>query len=333
MNVVNTPTRVEELWFEDGGLVVQAEQSLFRVSRAILAARSSVFKDMVAFTQPPDAETIDGCPVVRLLDSADDVTCFFRAIFDSSFFEPYPCKVCFEDALSITRLSHKYAVDYLLRRALVHLSHDFPTTLSEFDAISESESHGSTDFRDIVGDHDLIPPPYVAVVQLARQVNALWMLPIAFYQLASADKESIRQVLRCKMFNNHAAKLSADDVILFLTSSVLLAGLELEAASFLHSVDNHAECTGGTKCNIARLSALTLVQNSIANSAAPDPFTVCFRAYIWDDLLENCCTQCYECLDKAHDEARQPIWDKLPGICGLPSWPELEKMKADALEG
>jgi hypothetical protein len=84
MDVGNTPTRVEELWFSDGGLVVQAEQSLYRVSGAILAARSPVFKDMLSFTQPPDAETIDGCPVVRLPDSAADVTCFFKAIFDFS---------------------------------------------------------------------------------------------------------------------------------------------------------------------------------------------------------------------------------------------------------
>jgi hypothetical protein len=84
MDMDNTPTRVEELWFSDSGLVVQAEQSLFRVSGAVLAARSPIFKDMLSFTQPPDAETIDGCPVVKLPDLAIDITCFFRAIFDSS---------------------------------------------------------------------------------------------------------------------------------------------------------------------------------------------------------------------------------------------------------
>ncbi|KAJ7232025.1 hypothetical protein B0H12DRAFT_1029158 [Mycena haematopus] len=146
MDVDNTPTRVERLWFEDGSLVVQAEQSLFRVIRTVLAACSPVFNVMLAFTPPPDAETLDGCPLVRLPDSAQDVTCFLRAIFDSSFFEFYPCQVSFEDALSITRLSHKYAVDYLLRRALVHLSHEFPTTLSAYDMSSES-----TNFRDIRG--------------------------------------------------------------------------------------------------------------------------------------------------------------------------------------
>ncbi|KAJ7232031.1 hypothetical protein B0H12DRAFT_1239748 [Mycena haematopus] len=325
----NTPTRVEELWFEDGGLVVQAEQSLFRVSRAVLAARSSIFKDMLGLTQPPDAETIDGCPVVRLLDSAEDVTCFFRAIFDSSFFESYPCKVSFEHTLSITRLSHKYAVDYLLRRALVHLSRDFPTTLSEYDTLVTAPE--KTHFRDIMENDDAISP-CVAVVQLARQVNALWMLPMAFYMLASAHKQIVQQILQCSTFRNHAARLGGDDVIIFLTSSLLQASLENEAVSFLHSVDNNANCTGGPKCNAARLSALTQVQNYIADTCAPDPLAVCIGARIWDALSGGCCAKCYQCLKKAHDEARQPIWDKLPDICGLPPWPELEKMKADALK-
>ncbi|KAJ7232028.1 hypothetical protein B0H12DRAFT_1192428 [Mycena haematopus] len=327
MDVDHIPTRrgrVEELWFADSGLVVQAEHSLFRVSGAVLAARSPVFKDMLALTR----ETIDRCPVVKLPESAEDVTCFFRAIFDSSFFEPYPCKVDFESVLSIARLSHKYAVEYLLRRALVHLSYAFPTTLSEYETDSGIRS---TNFRDIVENHDAISP-CVAVIQLARQVNALWVLPMAFYGLASADQETIQQVLQCRMFNNQAAKLGGDDIILFLTSSVLLAGLENEAISFLHSADSNAKCTGGKRCNTARLSALTQVQNTVAKGDGPHPFNVCFQADIWGVLSEGCCTKCYNCLKKAHDQSRQPIWDKLPRICGLPTWPELEKMKADALE-
>ncbi|KAJ6500867.1 hypothetical protein C8R45DRAFT_863706 [Mycena sanguinolenta] len=321
MDVDGTQTRVEELWFSDGSLVVQAGQSLFRVYCAILATRSSVFKDMFTFAQPSGAETIDGCPVVRLSDSAEDVTCFFRAIFDSSFFEPYPSKVSFDSVLSIARLSHKYSVDYLLRRALVHLSYEFPTTPSLFTEGSQLRStmydQGTT-------------AAYVAVVQLARQVNALWILPAAFYQLASADKQTIQKVLQCEsVFNNHAARLGDDDRILFLTSSVLLSGLEHKAMSFLHSTD---KCTSSKKCNTARLSALTRVQNSIEEGPSPNPLNLCRDQEALDILSKGCCAPCYQYLIAARDEARKAIWDKIPGICGLPPWAELEKMKAEALE-
>lgn len=89
--------RVPELWFDDDNLILRAENHLFRVSKGVLAARSSVFRDMLSFPLPPPMQDdrgggggegggedlIDGCPVVRLHDSPADVTVFLRAIFDS----------------------------------------------------------------------------------------------------------------------------------------------------------------------------------------------------------------------------------------------------------
>ncbi|KAJ6589288.1 hypothetical protein B0H19DRAFT_886340, partial [Mycena capillaripes] len=61
---------------------IQAENRIFRVSGGILAARSTVFSDIIGLPQPQsgDTEQIDGCPVVRLHDSAEDVEAFLRAI-------------------------------------------------------------------------------------------------------------------------------------------------------------------------------------------------------------------------------------------------------------
>jgi hypothetical protein len=66
-------------------IVIRAENKIFHVFGGILAARSIVFRDMLAFPQPPngDIEQIDGSPVLRLHDSADDVEVFLRAIYDS----------------------------------------------------------------------------------------------------------------------------------------------------------------------------------------------------------------------------------------------------------
>jgi hypothetical protein len=79
------PVRSADIWYEDGTLVVRAEYTLFRVYRGILAAQSEVFNDMLSVPQPPSAETetFDGCPVVRVQDTAEDMSRFLRALTDT----------------------------------------------------------------------------------------------------------------------------------------------------------------------------------------------------------------------------------------------------------
>ncbi|KAJ7048660.1 hypothetical protein C8F01DRAFT_1266789 [Mycena amicta] len=52
-------TKVEDLWFPDGTLVICAGQKLFKVSKFVLVARSGVFRDMVALPPKPDDDLYD----------------------------------------------------------------------------------------------------------------------------------------------------------------------------------------------------------------------------------------------------------------------------------
>ncbi|KAJ7142082.1 hypothetical protein C8R43DRAFT_1238198 [Mycena crocata] len=318
----NAPTRVEELWFSDGGLVVQAENSLYRVSGGILAARSSVFKDMLSFPQPPDAVTVEGCPVVQLPDSAGDVTCFFRAIFDSSFFETYPIKTSLDIVISILHLSNKYAIEYLRRRALVHLSSAFPTTLAEYDNLATAS------FK--VGDDIDSLSFHVAAVQISREVNALWALPAAFYALTQADDAGISIVLNCRSYKNHSAKLSGDDQILFLKGSFKLIRSANRLFDAVHSLENVTGCASSRRCPAARLRGLVDVRNHLNSDDGDDPLYMISASEIWNPLYASCCTACYNSLKDRHRAARRELWDKLPSFCDLPPWEELEKMKAEA---
>ncbi|KAJ7684254.1 hypothetical protein DFH06DRAFT_1155121 [Mycena polygramma] len=323
----NTPTRVEQLWFSDGGLVVQAEQSLFRVSSGILAARSLVFQDMLLLNQPPDAETIEGCPVVRLPDSAADVTCFFRAIFDSSFFEPYPSCAALDVVISILHLSNKYAVDYLLRRALVHLSSDFPTTLAGQLADGDIDVARLSSITDVAEPHNAI----IASIQIAREVNALWLLPSAFYDLASTDAVVMDQVLNSVAHNRSPAKLSRDDQILFLKTSLQISCQGLQVVRFLSTPRSITGCQRERKCIRTRMDVLAQAQDHIIGGCSAHPLGI-FSAQMDAKLLDGCCTICHGFCTKAYQEGREAVWDKLPEFCGLPPWPELEEMKASALK-
>ncbi|CAK5263611.1 unnamed protein product [Mycena citricolor] len=156
--------RIPELWFDDDNLVLRAENSIYRISKGLLAARSSVFADMLSF--PEGEEHIDGCPVVQLHDT-------------SSFFQPPPSKTDLATITGILRLSHKYDVQYLRRRALQHLDTGYPTSLDVF------EVSGSETFRSDGLDDSLV------VIRCASEVGATWVLPSAFYFLCYSDMRDI----------------------------------------------------------------------------------------------------------------------------------------------
>lgn len=76
------PTR-SSVWYPDGNIILQAEGFQFRVHKSILAQSSSVFEDMFSIPQPPvaDHELVEGCTVILLSDSFEDVECVLQAIF------------------------------------------------------------------------------------------------------------------------------------------------------------------------------------------------------------------------------------------------------------
>ncbi|KAI0060251.1 hypothetical protein BV25DRAFT_1807603 [Artomyces pyxidatus] len=181
-------TRHPDLWFSDGSVVLHAEDTLFRVHMSQLSRRSVIFHDMFSLPQPdacaPRAiiadETYDGCPLVRLHDSADDVASLLTALYDGPSFG---CNDLddFVTVAGILRLSTKYVMDSLRAKALAHLSLAWPSTLKGWDAREdrarafelESSSEGAY----------LYPSP-IAVINLARETNAHSLLASAFYDLS-----------------------------------------------------------------------------------------------------------------------------------------------------
>ena len=86
-NSVDEPPPAElirsDIWYTDGNVILQAEGVQFKVLKSILAQSSSVFEDMFSIPQPPSssADTVDGCPIVHLSDSAEEVGYVLKALF------------------------------------------------------------------------------------------------------------------------------------------------------------------------------------------------------------------------------------------------------------
>ncbi|KAJ7174913.1 hypothetical protein C8R46DRAFT_945816 [Mycena filopes] len=308
--------RAQDLWFEDGGIVVKAQKTLFRVSRAILVLQSPIFADMFKIPQPPNAEAIDGCPVVELFDSAEDVSVFFKAIFDSSFFEPYPAPTTFGIITGVLRLSTKYEVDYLRRRAVVHLCSMFPTTLVDWDLRQTLRHRSDTPLWKVPSwQFSAEIPDVVALISLARQARVSWILPCVFYDLAVGDWDS-----------SLALSLSNDEQEVFINGYLLQRDAGWLTIQFLSDHAAMQMCTAPATCSRVKSAALL---NAECVDFPAMPLTI-WEEGDWEYVAEVC-ANCLVCLRHAHQKARQDFWDRLPSLYGLRTWQELLAEKV--LEG
>lgn len=75
-------TRHPDLWFKDGSIVLKVQKTLFKVHQSLLSSHSTIFADMLGVPQPPDQNTIEGCPLVEVPDDAADFAYLLKAIYD-----------------------------------------------------------------------------------------------------------------------------------------------------------------------------------------------------------------------------------------------------------
>jgi hypothetical protein len=86
--------RHSDLWFDDGSIICQAENTLFKVHMSQLARHSVCFRDMFSLPQPvsrrcSSTDLASGnlqqshlIPVIQLHDSAEDVGNLLTALYD-----------------------------------------------------------------------------------------------------------------------------------------------------------------------------------------------------------------------------------------------------------
>ncbi|KAJ7083812.1 hypothetical protein C8R44DRAFT_53503 [Mycena epipterygia] len=301
--------RAEALWFSPDVVIIRADSRIFRVFSAILKAQSSVFADMFAFPQPPLAdsmETMDGFPVVELHDDPDDVEVFLKALFDSSFFMPFPAIALLEDIIGILRLSHKYNVPYLRCRALEHLGATLPTRLSDYD-IREGYENGKTSLR------------LMKIIKAATEVDALWLLPVAYHDLC---KQEISEILTEPYWKD----LGEEERNACLIGHSAQSRYFPKMLSFLWvSKDSDAECDDYTECNRLRLE---LAANFEHYWSWMTYILAAWGDDEWQEMEDiGICETCIEEAKALYAVARTEFWEQLPQMFGLPEWKELEEMR------
>ncbi|KAJ7617599.1 hypothetical protein DFH06DRAFT_1061983 [Mycena polygramma] len=303
-------TRAQHLWFSNETLVLKAETTIFQVPKALLAARSSVFRDMIGFPQPSETEMelYEGHPVVNLSNTASDVDAFLTAILDSSYFMPAPEPIELDAVLGILRLAHKYDVPYLYLRALKRLS----------------IQNGVQSVDEYVGrDHDYIDLgaggyffSCTKLIQALTEVGALWLLPVAYYDMCSMS-----QALLLRNASGH------ETIVLKCLATQATIRQGTAALNRFLTAPSNPSCTNYRACDFFRRAVLDQYLSEVQDGEDLHPLKA------WDDDWSSFCTHCADSARVLHRETLQKFWDDLPNIFGLPPWPELNRMRDAVMKG
>ena len=85
---VRGPCRHPDLWFEDGNIVLQAEDTVFKVFRSILSKHAQLFRDIFSLprsTTETEQEQYEESVLIRVQEEAEHMAIFLRAIFDPTY--------------------------------------------------------------------------------------------------------------------------------------------------------------------------------------------------------------------------------------------------------
>lgn len=242
---------------------------------------------------------------------------------------PFPTTTTFNTIKGCLRLANKYGVDYIFERALSHLSSGYDTTLSRWDKdlLCEGDSDDSR-LEKISWD---IPGEFtyrILVIELIREVNALWLLPDAFYCLGIDFKGLRNEIIHGGTYADEPTSLSAQDQEAFFNGYELQTRDTTTVMRFLSYPRDIQGCTTPTVCHRERLAAIDNFRGRLSSNPAI-PLGI-WRSTDWA-LLKDVCPTCRAVLEMTYRADRQAVWDKLPQIYGLPPWAELEKMKVAAI--
>jgi hypothetical protein len=244
-----------------------------------------------------------GMDIVRLLERCAD--------FRHSYFMPFPEPAFLEDVLAILRLSHKYDVGYLHRRALQHLSTDFySASVEEYLESEKKTSH--LKYRS--NDADKVSYDF-AVINAAREVGALWFLPRTYYDACRWGFERLLSALARGQNESHVRTFLSG--YHYLCEATLRAGLgclsgpvdlclQPKICKQLHDRWRFIVFEPPTSMP---LDLLAQVEKHISPTGL---------------LPHRFCVPCYESVNSN-------CWNDLPSYFGLPGWPELNAMKEAAM--
>lgn len=228
------------------------------------------------------------------------------------YFEPPPSQTEFLIVAGVLRLSTKYDVQYLRRRALQHLAATFPTTLDAWHQRDKTRT---------------IPPvnntPFAAL-QLAREFDLGWIIPSIMYCISS---HPLIKSIEGTDFCGEKLHMSFEDqrCALLGREKLLMLQNRYSLSLSMNMSDDHFEteetCEGHGKCMMTRQKIPDIITG----------WTVaCYLDFYREHqgLIDNgFCKTCRPAFLRRQQQFGEEMWSALPFIFRLDAWTDLDRQK------
>ncbi|KAJ7613650.1 hypothetical protein DFH06DRAFT_1109159 [Mycena polygramma] len=284
-----------DIWFEDGNIILQAEDMQFRVYKGTLRSSSEVTVNM------EDSKVVDGCPVLNLHDSPVELAFVLRTIFYRWSYPdntPWPFSV----VAAFLRLGRKYELHAAYASALARLTAAFPSSLDEYIVAHWRKNILCSGRAEIVTD----------TILLCRELDLPQLLPAAFWFLA----------IHSESLGENITRISQAD-----RDKILAALTPLRTAHATYLFQWLDKKITSPDCDEPDICPQKKLEYSVKLWKPPG-------AVPWFSWPKNAssglCSPCVALGKKHHSEGAKRLWKELPSFFGLPAWEELLAAAPDA---
>ncbi|RDX41458.1 hypothetical protein OH76DRAFT_1449652 [Lentinus brumalis] len=293
----------DEFRFDDGSIVLVAGNIAFKVYKGLLAAQSMVFSDMLSTGSAHATQVVDGCPVVHLSDSPEDLRHLLRALISKEqilvYAQDFAHAYTFDQLAALVRLSHKYGIESVEKQAISCLKTYYADT---FDAWE-----GPKGFRAMpeVGQG-------IGAIRLARLTNNPSMLPVAFYECAILGGKIVQGWTR---EDGTVERLGWEDLERCINGYGALCRMIEFRIECLFKVEPGHTCSTRIRCK-------TGMRDLYADQIEFEWTTTRLLHSVADSVEKwasdySLCEHCAELIKERDRGERRDLWTKLPSIFGL----------------
>ncbi|KZT64426.1 hypothetical protein DAEQUDRAFT_732659 [Daedalea quercina L-15889] len=302
-------TRDEKFWYDDGNIVVVAEDVGFRLYKGLLARQSDVFRDMFDLPQPASDGSRDDalvdCAVVHVADSPAEIRSLLRVLLDGRrYMQRFD--IDFEDVANCIRLGHKYAIMDLLE-----------------DSMREFKCYFPVDFKSWDTKYELPKPIHpVVAVNLARLTNTPSILPAALYLCCQMDGAELSS---CAYTGDSRNAVSQVDLARCINGKAKLCTRAAHMIREIFAPIENASCSvSDNRCKLS-LSEKQLEWSNASELDGRD----CDLLRSWGSYIRRhdrkirpkpaspMCASCIAALCQREKAVRKGLWSDLPELCGL----------------